>query len=115
MFNKVKNLPTRRRFVVSTIKKGEDLFETAVFEANFFYLPRHLSNPDLAVETRSQDEAWDLHYRLTVRLAKEYPARLFEEYRSRTVARISTAVWPFICPGPPQVAGRYLKSPNPRS
>jgi len=26
LFNKVKNLPTRRRFVVSTIKKGEGLF-----------------------------------------------------------------------------------------
>ena len=82
LFNKVKNQPTRRRFVVSTIRKGDDLFETAVFAANFFYLPRHLSNPDLAVETRSQDDAWDLHYQIAARLAKEYPGRLFEEYRS---------------------------------
>ena len=82
LFNKVKNLPTRRRFVVSTIRKGSDLFETAVFAANFFYLPRHLSNPDLAVETRSQDDAWDLHRQIAARLAQEYPAQLFAEYRS---------------------------------
>lgn len=81
LFNKVKNLPTRRRFVVSTIKKGEDLFETAVFEATFFYTPRHLSKPDLAVETHSKDEAWELHYRLAARLAEEYPPRIFEEYQ----------------------------------
>ena len=81
LFNKVKNLPTRRRFVVSTIKKEEGRFETAVFEASFFYTPRHWSRPDLTVENHSQEEAWDLHYRLTVRLAKEYPARVFEEYR----------------------------------
>jgi DNA-binding MarR family transcriptional regulator len=82
LFNKVRNQATRRRFVVSTIKKGEDLFETAVFEVNFFYLPRRWSNPDLAVETRAKDEAWDLHHQLAARLAQEYPARLFEEYRS---------------------------------
>ena len=82
LFNKVKNLPTRQRFVVSTIRKGNDLFETAVFAANFFYLPRHLSKPDLAVETRSQDDAWDLHHQIAARLATEYPGRLFEEYRS---------------------------------
>jgi hypothetical protein len=82
LFNKVKNLPTRRRFVVSTIRKDNDRFETAVFAANFFYLPRHLSNPDLAVETRSQDDAWDLHYQIAVRLAKEYPGKLFAEYRN---------------------------------
>ncbi len=81
LFNKVKNLPTRRRFVVSTIKKGEGLFETAVFEANFFYIPRHLSKPDLAVETHTQDEAWELHHRLANRLAKEYPGKVFEDYR----------------------------------
>ncbi len=82
LFNKVKNLPTRQRFVVSTIRKGDDLFETAVFAANFFYIPRHLSRPDLAVETHSLDEAWDLHHEIAARLAKEYPARLFEDYRS---------------------------------
>jgi hypothetical protein len=81
LFQKVKNLPTRRRFVVSTIKKGEDLYETAVFEASFFYVPRHLSKPDLTVETHTKDDAWDLHHRLANRLVKEYPAHFFEEYR----------------------------------
>ena len=81
LFNKVKNRLTRRRFVVSTIRTEEDVFETAVFEANFFYLPRRWSQPDLAVTTRSQDEAWDLHYRLTARFTQEYPARLIQEYR----------------------------------
>jgi hypothetical protein len=80
LFNKVKNLPTRRRFVVSTIMKAEGRFETAVFEATFFYTPRHLSKPDLTVANHTQEEAWDLHYLLTVRLGKEYPARVFEEY-----------------------------------
>ena len=82
LFNKVKNLATRRRFVVSTIRKGNDLFETAVFAANFFYLPSHLSKPDLAVESRSQVDAWDLHHQIAARLAEEYPTKLFEEYRS---------------------------------
>ncbi len=82
LFNKVKNLPTRRRYVVSTIRKGEALFETAVFEANFFFLPRHWSHPDLSLETHSKDEAWDLHYQIAERLAKEMPLQLFEEYRS---------------------------------
>ena len=82
LFKKVKNLPTRQRFVVSTIRKGEDVFETAVFGANFFYLPRHLSNPDLTVETHNQDDAWDLHHQIADRLAKEIPFKLFEEYRS---------------------------------
>jgi len=82
LFNKVKNRLTRRRFVVSTIRTEEDVFETAVFEANFFYLPRRWSQPDLAVTTRSQDEAWDLHYRLTARFTQEYPGRLIQEYRA---------------------------------
>jgi hypothetical protein len=82
LFRKVKNLPTRRRFVVSTIRKGEDLFETAVFEANFFYLPRRLSTPDLTVVTHSQDDAWDLHHQIAARLAKEIPFRVFEEFRN---------------------------------
>ena len=82
LFNKVRNQATRRRFVVSTIKKDEALFETAVFEVNFFYLPRRWSNPDQAVETHTKDEAWDLHHQLAARLGQEYPARLFEEYRS---------------------------------
>lgn len=83
LFNKVKNLPTRRRFVVSTIHKAEGLFETAVFEAKFFYLRLNWSRPELAVETHTKDEAWELHYRLAVRLGKEYPAKVFEEYRDQ--------------------------------
>jgi hypothetical protein len=82
LFNKVKNKPTRRRFVVSTIKKAENVFETAVFEANILYIPRGLSHPVLIIETQTQDEAWDIHHAIAVRLAKEYPSRLFEEYRS---------------------------------
>ena len=80
LFNKVKNLPTRRRFVVSTICKGDNAFETAVFEANFFYLPRSWSRPALVVVKNTKNEAWDTHYLLTVRLTKEYPVRIFQEY-----------------------------------
>jgi hypothetical protein len=80
LFNKVKNLPTRRRFVVSTIRKDENLFETAVFEANFFYLPRRWSTPDLTVETHTKDDAWDMHFHLTTRLTQEYPAQVLKEY-----------------------------------
>lgn len=84
LFNKVKNRLTRRRFVVSTIRKEENVFETAVFEANFLYMPRRWSQPDLTVVTHSMDEAWELHYRLTVRFTQEYPARLIQEYREST-------------------------------
>jgi hypothetical protein len=80
LFNKVKNLPTRRRFVVSTVRKGENAFETAVFEANFFYLPRRWSQPELIVATDTVEQAWDTHYLLTTRLNKEYPLRIFQEY-----------------------------------
>jgi hypothetical protein len=80
LFNKIKNRPTRRRFVVSTIRKNEDLFETAVFEANFFYLPRRWNHPDLALETGTPDEASALHYRLTTRFTQEHPLRLLQEY-----------------------------------
>ena len=81
LFNKVKNLPTRRRYVVSTIRKAEDLFETAVFEANFFFLPRRWSKPELTVATHSRDEAWDLHFRLMARLASEFPGQVLQEYQ----------------------------------
>ncbi len=80
LFNKVKNLPSRRRFVVSTIRKDDNAFETAVFEANFFYLPRSWSRPALVVVTNTKDEAWETHHLLTVRLTKEYPVRIFQEY-----------------------------------
>lgn len=83
LFNKVRNQATRQRYVVSTIRKGEDRFETAVFEATFFYFPKRLSHPALAVETRTKGEAWDLHYELVKRLTTEYPLKLFEEYRSK--------------------------------
>lgn len=82
LFNKVKNKPTGGRFVISTIRKSDHLFETAVFEVNFFYLPRHWSRPALSVESHTRDEAWDLHHLLTARLAKEYPTRLFQDFRS---------------------------------
>ncbi|MGQ9687703.1 MAG: hypothetical protein ACUVXF_02785 [Desulfobaccales bacterium] len=81
LFNKVKNRQTHQRFVVSTIRKGEDLFETAVFAATILYFPKSLSKPALRVETRSRDEAWDMHYRVTARLTLEYPARLFQEFK----------------------------------
>ena len=81
LFNKVKNRQTHQRFVVSTICKEEGLFETAVFAATFLYIPKSLSKPALRVETRTKDEAWEMHYRLTARLTLEYPARLFQEFQ----------------------------------
>jgi hypothetical protein len=80
LFNKVKNRTTRQRFVVSTVRRGENLFETAVFAASLWYFPRSLSNPEMKVETYSKDEAWDMHYRITDRLTTEFPARLFQEF-----------------------------------
>ena len=80
LFNKVKNRHTRQRFVVSTISRGEDLFETAVFTATLLYIPRSLSNPEMKVVTQSKDEAWDMHYRITDRLTTEFPARVFAEF-----------------------------------
>ena len=80
LFHKVKNKPTRRRFVVSTIRKDENLFETAVFEANFFYMPRRWDHPEFTVASSTPAEAWDLHAKLAVRLLHEYPARIIQEY-----------------------------------
>lgn len=80
LFHKVKNRYTRQRFVVSTIRKGEDHFETAVFTATLLYFPKSLSKPDLTVKTHTQEEAWDMHYQITSRLTLEYPARLFQEF-----------------------------------
>lgn len=79
LFNKVKNAITSQRYVVSTIKKAEGCYETAVFEANFFYFPKHLSRPDLTRETPTKEAAWDFHYLMVSRLAQEYPLRLFQE------------------------------------
>ena len=80
LFNKIKNRQTRQRYVVSTICKEDNLFETAVFAATFFYFPKSLSRPDLTIQTHTQDEAWDTHYQITARLTTEYPARLFEDF-----------------------------------
>jgi hypothetical protein len=80
LFNKVKNRYTSQRFVVSTIRKGEDDFETAVFAATLLYIPKSLNTPDLKVKTQNREEAWDMHYQITARLTQEYPARLFQEF-----------------------------------
>jgi hypothetical protein len=83
LFNKVRNKATRQRYVISSIRKGNGLFETAVFEATFFYFPKRLSSPALAIETSTREEAWTLHYNLVARLTTEYPPQLFQEYRSK--------------------------------
>ena len=80
LFNKVKNKPTRQKFVVSTIRKDEDLFETAIFATNFFYLPRRWDQPEFIVTSSTPAEAWDLHAKLAVRLTHEFPARIIKEY-----------------------------------
>ncbi|MDI6854158.1 MAG: hypothetical protein QME75_11225 [Deltaproteobacteria bacterium] len=80
LFNKVRNRSTRQRYVVSTIRKDDYLFETAIFEATFFYIPKTLSRPVLRVESRTREEAWDLHHLLARRLKDEYPPKLFQEY-----------------------------------
>lgn len=80
LFHKVKNGPTRRRYVVSTVRKAENLFETAIFETNLLYLPRRWNRPDFLLETHTPDAAWEAHHRLATRLAREYPGRLFGDY-----------------------------------
>lgn len=80
LFKKVKNRLTRRRYVVSTIRKDANLFETAVFEANIFYWPRNLKNPSLAVQCHDPEEAHRIHDHLVKRLLAEYPPRIFEDY-----------------------------------
>jgi hypothetical protein len=79
LFNKVKNRNTGQRFVVSTVFKSENLYETAVFATRFWYLPKSLGHPVVLVESHSKDEAWDTHHQVTRRLAEEYPARLFQD------------------------------------
>jgi len=66
--------------VVSTICREDDLFETAVFATSWWFFPKSLTNPEMMVQTRSKDEAWDMHYRITDRLTTEFPARLFQEF-----------------------------------
>ena len=66
LFNKVKNKLTGKRFLVSTIKKDDNTYETAVFPANFFYLPQgfKLTNPSLVKQSRDPEEAERLHRNL---------------------------------------------------
>ena len=49
------------------------LFETAIFEANFFYLPRRWDQPEFTVMSSTPDEAWKLHAELAVRFTHEFP------------------------------------------
>jgi hypothetical protein len=85
LFNKVKNKLTGRRFLVSTIKIDDDTFETAVFPANVFFLPRglRLKNPCFVRQTRVSEEAEQIHQGLSQRLLTELPERLFQEYAGR--------------------------------
>ncbi len=82
LFNKVRNKLTGRRFLVSTIRKDAATFETAVFRANFLYLPQgfRLRHPCLVKQTCDPQEAETLHRALSARLVSEYPERLFQEY-----------------------------------
>lgn len=81
LFCKVRNQVTGQRYVISTIRKSQDLFETAVFEANFFYFPRSLKHPVLTVHCDTPEAAQQIHDGLGRRLTMEYPARLFQEYQ----------------------------------
>lgn len=85
LFNRVRNSMTGRRFLISTIKKDDATFETAVFPANFLYLPRglRLTNPCLVKCCRAPEEADELHQSLTQRLQSEFPERLFQEYTEK--------------------------------
>jgi hypothetical protein len=82
LFNKVRNKMTGKRFLISTIKKDNITFETAVFPANLFYLPQgfKLTNPCLVRQSHDSQEAEGLHQTLAQRLLTEYPERLFQEY-----------------------------------
>jgi hypothetical protein len=84
LFNRVKNKLTNRRYLVSTIKKDDDTYETAIFPANFFYLPRglKLSNPSMVRQSRDAKEADQIHHSLSERLKTELPERLFQEFSS---------------------------------
>jgi hypothetical protein len=82
MFHKVKNKLTGRRFLISTIKKDDNTYETAVFPANFLYLPQgfKLSNPCLVRQSNDPKEADQIHHGLSERLKTELPERLFQEF-----------------------------------
>lgn len=81
LFHKIRNRMTRRRYVVSTIRKEEDLFEVAVFEANIFYWPRDLKHPNLTVCCTDPEEATKIHQDLARRILMEYPPRVFQDYQ----------------------------------
>jgi hypothetical protein len=85
LFNKVRNKLTGKRFLISTIKKDDNTFETAVFPANVLYLPRgfKLTNPCLVRQSHDDQEADGLHQALAQRLLTEYPERLFQEYSQK--------------------------------
>lgn len=82
LFNRVRNKLTGRRYLISTIKKDDAIFETAVFAANFLFLPRgfKLTNPCLVQQSHDSHEADQLHQTLSQRLLMEYPEQLFQEY-----------------------------------
>ncbi len=82
LFNRVRNRLTGARFLISTIKKDEQTFETAVFRANFFYLPQglNLRHPCLVYQCQDPAEADRFHAVITRRLQEEYPARIFQEF-----------------------------------
>ncbi|MBM4288499.1 MAG: hypothetical protein FJ135_10210 [Deltaproteobacteria bacterium] len=84
LFNRVRNKLTGRRYLISTIRKEDGAFETAVFPANFLYLPQgfRLSNPCLVRQSREPAEADELHRTLSQRLQTDYPERLFQEIAS---------------------------------
>ncbi len=62
------------------MRQGPDLFETAVFKTVILYFPLPWSKPLLTVLTSSQDEAWETHHRLALRLLTEFPLRVIQEY-----------------------------------
>jgi hypothetical protein len=82
LFNRIRNKQTRRRYLVSTVRQEDHTYETAVFAANFLYLPCGLTlkNPLLLVQCSSHEEADKLHHTLTKRLQQEYPPRVFQDY-----------------------------------
>ena len=85
LFNRVRNSMTGRRFLISTIKKDDASFETAVFKANFLYLPQgfRLTNPCLIRCCGNSEEADQLHHSLVQRLQTEFPDRLFQEFAEK--------------------------------
>jgi hypothetical protein len=85
LFNKIKNKLTGKRFLISTIKKDDNSYETAVFPANFFYLPQglKLTNPSFIKPSPDSEEADRAHRTLSQRLQTEFPERLFQEFSEK--------------------------------